>query len=82
MKSIKELRKIPIHDILNIQNTGRRITMLCPFHSERTPSCIIYPDGGYKCFGCGRHGRNPIDFLMHTGLTFSEAINELREYYK
>jgi DNA polymerase I-like protein with 3'-5' exonuclease and polymerase domains len=29
----------------------------CPFHDERTPSCQLYPDGHYHCFGCGAHGR-------------------------
>lgn len=27
----------------------------CPFHSEKTGSLKIYPDG-YHCFGCGAHG--------------------------
>lgn len=35
----------------------------CPFHSERTPSLKLYPDGGWHCFGCGRGGSS-IDFVM------------------
>lgn len=31
--------------------------VLCPFHSEQTPSCVIYAElMYYRCFGCGRHG--------------------------
>jgi hypothetical protein len=30
--------------------------ILCPFHEEKTPSCYIYADGHYHCFGCGAHG--------------------------
>lgn len=30
--------------------------VVCPFHEERTPSCVIYPDGKYHSFCCGRHG--------------------------
>lgn len=29
--------------------------ILCPFHNERTPSCVIYPDH-YFCFGCRKYG--------------------------
>jgi hypothetical protein len=31
----------------------RRI--LCPFHSEKTPSCMLYEDG-YHCMSCGKYG--------------------------
>lgn len=31
--------------------------ILCPKHSEKTPSCHIYYDTGrYKCYGCGASG--------------------------
>jgi len=30
--------------------------ILCPFHDEKTPSCHLYADGHYHCFGCGAHG--------------------------
>lgn len=32
--------------------------ILCPHHEERTPSCEVYPDGSYYCFGCGAYGRS------------------------
>jgi len=28
----------------------------CPFHEDTTPSCQLYADGHYHCFGCGAHG--------------------------
>jgi DNA polymerase I-like protein with 3'-5' exonuclease and polymerase domains len=31
--------------------------ILCPFHQEKTPSCQLYADGHYHCFGCGAHGQ-------------------------
>lgn len=34
----------------------------CPFHNERTPSLKLFPDGGWKCFGCGAGGTS-IDFV-------------------
>jgi DNA polymerase len=30
--------------------------ILCPFHAEKTPSCQLYDDGHYHCFGCKAHG--------------------------
>src|SRR5262249_47438756 len=30
--------------------------ILCPFHEEKTPSCQLYDDGHYFCFGCRAHG--------------------------
>lgn len=33
----------------------------CPFHQEKTPSLKLFPDGGWKCFGCGKGG-SVIDF--------------------
>jgi DNA polymerase I-like protein with 3'-5' exonuclease and polymerase domains len=30
--------------------------ILCPFHEEKTPSCQLYDDGHYHCFGCQAHG--------------------------
>ena len=36
----------------------------CPFHSgDRTASLKIFPDGGWRCFGCNRGG-SVIDFVM------------------
>jgi Mesyanzhinovviridae DNA polymerase len=28
----------------------------CPFHEDKTPSCQLYTDGHYHCFGCHAHG--------------------------
>jgi DNA polymerase I-like protein with 3'-5' exonuclease and polymerase domains len=30
--------------------------ILCPLHDEKTPSCQLYADGHYHCFGCNAHG--------------------------
>lgn len=29
--------------------------ILCPFHEEGTPSCVIYSDH-FRCYGCGEYG--------------------------
>jgi len=46
-------------DNLNLafEDKGSRYLMLCPFHSEKTPSFSVFKDSGhYKCFGCGVTG--------------------------
>lgn len=49
--------------------------ILCPFHSEDTPSLKTYAnDTRWKCFGCGRGG-TAIDFVMNLfNLSLSQAI--------
>jgi hypothetical protein len=41
---------------LTLKRSGVRWWACCPFHRERTPSLCFFPDGGYKCFGCGESG--------------------------
>jgi DNA primase len=41
---------------LKLTRRGNRWLVCCPFHQEKTASFIIFPDGGYKCFGCQEHG--------------------------
>lgn len=52
--------------------------MLCPMHSEDTPSLKVYPDSNsYYCFGCGTGG-DVINFVMHLfHLDFKAAISRL-----
>lgn len=53
-----------VSEHVRLKKTGRTMTGLCPFHSERTPSFVVYPDKkDYHCFGCGAHG-TVIDYVM------------------
>ena len=55
---------------------GRPALILCPFHTEKTPSLAIYEDGAH-CFGCGWHG-DALDWLQaREGLDFRGALEEL-----
>ena len=58
----------------------RRMTGLCPFHDERTPSFGIDPvEKLYHCFGCGVGG-DVFSFAMETeGLDFGSALEWLAE---
>lgn len=77
---IEIIRQIPIHTFINIKNIGRKQSIKCPFHNEKTPSCVIYPDNSFHCFGCGAHGKGAIDFFVKMGYSFSETIEQLKGY--
>lgn len=58
--------------------TGQRLIrekMLCPFHSEKTPSFKVTEDKGlYYCHGCGAGG-DIFDFVMRDqGMNFTDAV--------
>ncbi len=65
---------------VTLKRTGRDYKCLCPFHSEKTPSCVVHPDEGYfHCFGCGAGG-DVITFTMKIeNLDYMEAIKLLAE---
>lgn len=52
----------------------------CPFHEDRTPSFVVYPQTRtFYCFGCRERG-DVLSFLMRAeNLSFSEALNVLRK---
>ncbi|MCO7262635.1 CHC2 zinc finger domain-containing protein [Dickeya zeae] len=58
---------------------GKDVVVLCPFHQENTPSCVISPEKNlYHCFGCDAGG-SVLDWVMKTeGLSLSRAVDRLR----
>ena len=79
-EEIQKIRDIRIPSILGINDMGRRISVRCPFHRERTASCYIYSDNSFHCFGCNTNGQGAIDFVMALGFTFQESLSELIKY--
>jgi len=63
-----------------LKKSGRGLTGLCPFHSEKTPSFHVNLDTrSYKCFGCSESG-DVFTFLEKVdGLTPAEALKTLAE---
>src|SRR5947209_4522777 len=63
---------------VTLKKAGRTFKGLCPFHSEKSPSFIVFPDkGNYHCFGCGANG-DIFSFVMKTeNLEFAEALKSL-----
>ncbi len=73
-----------IYDVVSryvsLQRAGRLYKGLCPFHSERSPSFMVYPETqSYYCFGCGAGG-DVVKFTMEmNSLTYIEAIRFLAQ---
>ena len=65
-------------ETIKLRRDGPRQKGCCPFHGERTPSFVIYPQTNtFKCYGCGEQG-NVIDFIMKRDhLSFPEAVKDL-----
>ena len=68
-----------ISDYVDLDSSSRQPKALCPFHSERTPSFVIYPEtGNWHCFGSCAEGGDVISFLMkRENMSFTEAVNQL-----
>ncbi|WMV72252.1 CHC2 zinc finger domain-containing protein [Xenorhabdus griffiniae] len=58
---------------------GKDMTVLCPFHEEKTPSMVITPSKNlYHCFGCDAGG-SVLDWVMKTeNLSLRHAVERLR----
>ncbi len=69
-----------ISSYVNLKKAGRLMSGLCPFHAEKSPSFMVYPDTqSYYCFGCGAGG-DAITFIMgRENLDYVEAVRFLCE---
>lgn len=65
---------------VQLRQAGRSFKGLCPFHDEKTPSFVVYPESqSYHCFGCGKSG-DAFSFIMDTeNLDFRDALKLLAE---
>ena len=61
-----------------VTKQGKDYVVHCPFHDDKTPSCVISPKTNlFHCFGCGEGG-SVIDWVMKTqGLSFRLACELL-----
>lgn len=57
---------------------GRKFKLVCPFHTEKTPSCSVDDEKGlFQCFGCKAAG-SVIDLVMRLdGINFKTAVEKL-----
>ena len=63
---------------VRLRKAGRRLTGLCPFHQERTPSFSVDPESGlWYCFGC-KVGGDVFRFVeMVEKVSFQDAVELL-----
>lgn len=63
---------------VQLRRRGRTHTGLCPFHNEKTPSFVVYPETqSFYCFGCGAGG-DVITFTQRIdNLDYVEAVKQL-----
>lgn len=69
-----------ISPYVELKSRGRYYMGLCPFHNEKTPSFVVYPDTqSFYCFGCGAGGEI-ISFTRRIeNIDFVEAVKSLAD---
>ena len=69
-----------IGSYVSLKRAGSNLKGLCPFHNEKTPSFVVYPqDNSFYCFGCGAGG-NVITFVRkRENLDYEAAIEFLAD---
>jgi DNA primase len=61
-----------------LKRAGRSYKGLCPFHQEKTPSFVVFPDSqNFHCFGCGKGGDAFSFYMLIEHVEFREALREL-----
>lgn len=81
---IERAKEVSLLDIAEadtrLRKSGKTYSGLCPFHQEKSPSFVIYPESNtFVCFGCQMKG-DVIAYLMNIRkLTFIEAVRWLQK---
>lgn len=74
---------VPIEAVItryvSLAPSGPRLRGRCPFHEDRIPSFVVYPENqSFHCFGCGANG-DVLAFVMQVEkIPFREALERLR----
>jgi DNA primase len=70
-----------IQPYVPLKKAGRNYKGLCPFHAEKTPSFVVFPETGtWHCFGACGTGGDAFSFVMkQENLEFREALRLLAQ---
>lgn len=78
-EAAKNVSILELYPFERLRRVGTRYQASCPFHEDKTPSFVIYPDKGWYCFSCNRGG-DSIDFIKQLkNVDFKQAVFELGE---
>src|SRR5687767_10694385 len=83
--AVSEVRqRLDIVDLVGekvaLKRAGRNMKGLCPFHQEKTPSFVVFPESqNFHCFGCGRGGDLFTFYMESEKVDFREALHELAD---
>jgi DNA primase len=61
---------------VQLKKAGRSYKGLCPFHNEKTPSFVVFPDSqNWRCFGACGTGGDMFSFVMkRENVDFGDAL--------
>ncbi len=70
-----------VAESVSLKKAGRNYKALCPFHQERTPSFVVFPESQtWRCFGACGEGGDIFAFAMRMhGWDFNEALQNLAQ---
>lgn len=81
---VNEIRdRLEIVDLIHsyvpsLRKAGNSHKGLCPFHNEKSPSFIVFPNTqSYHCFGCGKSGDIFNFYMEMEKVEFRDALKEL-----